>query len=555
MKTGAKILIKGLIKQGVTTIFGYPGSTVLPIYDELPNSGLQHILVRHEQAAAHAADGYARATGQVGVCLATSGPGACNLVTGIATAYMDSIPIIALTGQVPTTMIGNDAFQEADIIGITKPITKQNYLVRTTSELSGVLDEAFHVARTGRPGPVLIDIPKDVSTGYGYNDCQKRANRQLQRHTPFPSLDPGIIVRAAEMIQQAAQPVIYAGGGAISSQAAAEIRILAETVSIPVTTTLLGLGLIPADHPLNMGMVGMHGTVAANHAVSQCDLLVAVGARFSDRVCGTSGTFAPHASVIHIDIDPGEIGKNKPVDIPLVGDAKTILQQIIRQITMTRRTGLWLNKIKLWKKQALISDPDDGCLHPQCVIRSLSRILNGNGIIVSEVGQNQMWTAQHFAFFKPRSFLTSGGLGTMGFGLPAAMGAYFARPDQTICTIAGDGSLQMNIQELATLAEYKIPVKIFILNNGYLGMVRQWQELFYDRRYSFTELPSLDFTRIAAAYGIEGMKVESPDMVDSSIQAALDTDTPFLIDFRIEREENVFPMIPAGCQNHEMILE
>lgn len=556
MKSGAKILLDTLTSEGVRTIFGYPGATVLPIYDELPDSGIQHILVRHEQAAAHAADGYARAGGGVGVCLATSGPGACNLVTGIATAYMDSIPILALTGQVPTHMMGNDAFQEADITGITRPITKKNYLVTRTADLSEVVREGFEIARSGRPGPVLIDIPKDVSTGFAPSEKTALASRIHEKMDQTLPIVPDLCSRAAEMIADALKPLIYAGGGAINAQTGDEIRILAETCGIPVTTSLLALGLIPSDHPLNLGMIGMHGTIAANHAVCECDLLIAIGARFSDRVCGTSGIFAPHASVIQIDIDPTEMGKNRSVDLPLTGNAQPILQGIIRQLKTGRSGGQWLDRVATWKLQSLPFPPtDNGSLYPQQIIRSLSAIMDGEGIIVSEVGQNQMWTAQHFGFSRPRSFLTSGGLGTMGFGLPAAMGAYFARPDQTICMIAGDGSLQMNIQELATLAQYQIPVKIFVLNNQYLGMVRQWQELFYDRRYSFTELPSVEFTRIAAAYGIESIRVDTPDEVSPALQAALEYDGPFLIDFRIEREANVFPMVPAGSQNHEMLLK
>ena len=555
MKTGANILLASLTAQGVKTIFGYPGSTVLPIYDELQNFDIQHILVRHEQAAAHAADGFSRAGGDVGVCLATSGPGACNLVTGIATAYMDSVPMIAITGQVPTHMMGNDAFQEADITGITRPIVKQNYQVTHPSDICGIVSEAFHVAKTGRPGPVLIDIPKDVSTGMlteDTSDILRKSHYRISVSADYQDFS----IRAATMIADAEKPLIYAGGGAIHAGASEEIRILAEMSGIPVTTSLLGLGLIPSDHPLNLGMIGMHGTIAANHAVAECDLLIAIGARFSDRVCGTSGTFAPHASVIQIDIDPKEIGKNRSVDLGCIGNAKPIVQKINQRLAHSPKTRMWMKQTDEWRRQSSdYLDPNDGMLYPQQIIRTLSSLLKGEGIIVSEVGQNQMWTAQHFRFSRPRSFLTSGGLGTMGFGLPAAMGAHFARPDQDVCTIAGDGSLQMNIQEFATLAEYQIPVKIFVLNNQYLGMVRQWQELFYDRRYAFTELPSIEFTRIAAAYGIGGIKVETPDAVEGALRAALDTEGPYLIDFRIEREENVFPMIPAGAQSHEMLLK
>lgn len=556
MRTGAKILLDSLKFQGVETIFGYPGATVLPIYDEIPESGISHILVRHEQAAAHAADGYARAGGGPGVCLATSGPGACNLVTGIATAYMDSIPVVAITGQVPTNQIGNHSFQEANITEITRSVTKQNYQVTKTADLAETVSQAFRVAMTGRPGPVLIDIPKDVSTGMVPEEKRTGLRPRIIRERETNLNTRRLCIKAAEMISNAETPIILAGGGVISSQASDELQILANRFGIPVTTTLLGIGTIPSDNPLNLGMIGMHGTIAANHAVHTCDLLIAIGTRFSDRSCGTGGLFAPHAAVIQIDIDPNEIGKNRNVDLPLIGDAKRILQEIIRKTRRLRTTIAWRDQINIWKHQADLSPTSErNGLRPQQIIRILASILNGRGIIVSEVGQNQMWTAQNYRFQRPRSFLTSGGLGTMGFGLPAAMGASFACPDQQICTIAGDGSLQMNIQEFATLAEYKIPVKILVLNNQYLGMVRQWQELFYDRRYSFTELPSIEFTKIAAAYGIEGVRVDSPGDIQGAIKDAFATKGPFLIDFRIIREENVFPMVPAGAKATEMILK
>jgi acetolactate synthase-1/2/3 large subunit len=552
MKTGAKILVESLQREGVEIIFGYPGGVVLPIYDELYNSSLRHILVRHEQAAAHAADGYARASGRVGVCLATSGPGACNLVTGIATAYMDSVPLVALTGQVPTNLLGNDAFQESDITGITMPITKHNYLVKDTADLGRVVKEAFYIAGTGRPGPVLIDIPKDVSTKVikeppvpekvvlrGYNPTYRGHKRQIEK--------------ALQLITAAERPVIYAGGGVILSDASAELVDFATQLGIPITTTLMGIGCIPGDHPLNLGMLGMHGTEYANFAITECDVLFSIGVRFDDRVTGKTETFAPHAKIIHIDIDPAEIGKNKRVDVPVVGDVKGVLQEMI---TMLKKNGLrdaWLKKIKHWKQHHPLKCPEDGRLHPQFVIRQMSELLRGDAIIVSEVGQNQMWTAQHFCFKNPRTWITSGGLGTMGYGLPAAMGAHFARPDLPVFDVAGDGSIQMNIQEFGTISHNKIPVRIAILNNRYLGMVRQWQELFYDRRYSFTELPPVEFVKIANAYGIDGVKVESPDEVMPALRAALDCDGPFVMDFRIEREENVFPMVPAGAAINEMI--
>jgi acetolactate synthase I/II/III large subunit len=552
MKTGAKILVESLQREGVEIIFGYPGGVVLPIYDELYNSSLRHILVRHEQAAAHAADGYARASGRVGVCLATSGPGACNLVTGIATAYMDSIPIVALTGQVPTNLLGNDAFQESDITGITMPITKHNYLVKNTADLGKVVREAFYIAGTGRPGPVLIDIPKDVSTNTvkahpvpdkvtlrGYNPTYHGHKRQIEK--------------ALNMIAAAQRPVIYAGGGVISSNASAELVDFATQLGIPVTTTLMGIGCIPGDHPLNLGMLGMHGTEYANFAITESDLLFSIGVRFDDRVTGKVDTFAPHAKIIHIDIDPAEIGKNKRIDVPIVGDVKAVLNDMLLALKKSDATDAWLKKIKHWRQHHPLKCPDDGRLHPQFVIRQMSELLAGDAIIVSEVGQNQMWTAQHYCFKNPRTWITSGGLGTMGYGLPAAMGAHFARPDLPVFDVAGDGSIQMNIQEFGTIAHNRIPVKIAILNNRFLGMVRQWQELFYDRRYSYTELPPVEFVKIANAYGIEGVKVETPEEVMPALKASLDCDGPFVMDFRIEREENVFPMVPAGAAINEMI--
>ncbi|MBR1368174.1 acetolactate synthase catalytic subunit [Methanocalculus chunghsingensis] len=552
MKTGAKLLVEGLIKQGVTTIFGYPGGVVLPLYDELYDSPLRHILVRHEQAAAHAADGYARASGRIGVCLATSGPGACNLVTGIATAYMDSVPVVALTGQVPTSMLGNDAFQESDITGITMPVTKHNYLVKRAEDLDGIVREAFHIAGTGRQGPVLIDIPKDVLTNQapdpgppedivrrGYNPTLKGHLRQIEK--------------ALSLIADAQRPIIYAGGGVIASDASAELIRFVEMTGIPVTTTLMGIGALPCDHPLNLGMLGMHGTRSANYAITECDLLIAIGARFDDRVTGRIESFAPNAGVIHIDIDPAEIGKNKKVDVPIVGDSRSILTCLIDRLPQKKQRGAWDEKYNHWKVTYPMSVPDDGHLRPQMIIRTLSDLLDGEGIIVSEVGQNQMWTAQHFCFKHPRTWITSGGLGTMGYGFPAAIGAHFARPDLPVFDIAGDGSIQMNIQELGTVAQYDIPVKIVILNNMYLGMVRQWQELFYDRRYSYTELPEVDFVGIARAYGIDGMRVDSADGVREALTTAIDTDGAFVLDFRIAREENVFPMVPAGAAINEMI--
>jgi acetolactate synthase-1/2/3 large subunit len=552
MKPGAKILVESLQREGTEIIFGYPGGVVLPIYDELYDSSLRHILVRHEQAAAHAADGYARASGRVGVCLATSGPGACNLVTGIATAYMDSAAIVAITGQVPTNLLGNDAFQESDITGITMPITKHNYLLKSAGDISRVIREAFYIAGTGRKGPVLIDIPKDVSTGLA-EDTPLPEKVTLRGYNPTYKGHKRQIDKAIELIVHAERPLIYAGGGVIASDASNELVSLATLLGIPITTTLMGIGCIPCDHPLNLGMLGMHGTEYANFAVMESDLLLAIGARFDDRVTGKIDTFAPHAKIVHIDIDPAEIGKNKRIDVPIVGDVKAVLQDMLSGLKKNNAYEPWLKKIRHWRQHHPLRVKDDGRLHPQQIIRALSELVKGEAVIVSEVGQNQMWTAQHFCFRHPRTWITSGGLGTMGYGFPAAMGAHFARPDVPVFDIAGDGSIQMNIQEMGTVAANRIPVKVAILNNMYLGMVRQWQELFFDRRYSYTELPSVDFVKIANAYGIDGMRVDSPDEVVPALKASLDCDGPFVMDFRIEREENVFPMVPAGAAINEMI--
>lgn len=553
MKTGARTLIEALQREGVDTIFGYPGGVVLPIYDELYDSSIRHILVRHEQAAAHAADGYARASGRVGVCLATSGPGACNLVTGIATAYMDSIPIVALTGQVPTALLGNDAFQESDITGITMPITKHNYLVKNAADIDRVVKEAFYIAGTGRPGPVLIDLPKDVSTGEVDEASSPPAAISLRGYQPTYEGHVRQIDKAVDLIAEAERPLVYAGGGVILSGASAELREFIETAAIPVTTTLMGLGAIPGDHPLNLGMLGMHGTAAANFAVTECDLLVAIGVRFDDRVTGKIEAFAPNARIIHIDIDPAEIGKNKKVDLPIVGDVGRVLRAMLARMKKRGDTANWVNRTGTWKAQFPPAYRDDDRLRPQYIIQQLSDLMKGEGIVISEVGQNQMWTALYYCFRKPRSWITSGGLGTMGYGFPAAIGAHFARPGETVVDVAGDGSFQMNIQELATVAHNNIPVKVVILNNIYLGMVRQWQELFYDRRYAYTELSPVDFVKVANAYGVEGMRVEEKADVRGALETALSHDGPFVLDFRIEREENVFPMVPAGAAINEMI--
>jgi acetolactate synthase-1/2/3 large subunit len=550
---GARALIKSLEAEGVDTIFGYPGGVVLPIYDELYDSSIRHILVRHEQAAAHAADGYARATGRVGVCLATSGPGATNLVTGIANAYMDSIPIVALTGQVITSLIGNDAFQEADITGITIPITKHNYLIKNGNDLPRTIAEAFYIARSGRPGPVLVDIPKDVSAGLmEYIPAEKV---QLQSYKPTYSGHPLQIKKACELIENAERPVLYVGGGAITAGAHEEVRQLAEAIMAPVTTTLMGKGAFPEDHPLSLGMLGMHGTRYANYAIIDCDLLIAIGARFDDRVTGKVESFAPNAKVIHIDVDPAELGKNVRVDVPIVGDARAVLKKLnaTLKIKLPRSTA-WNQKIEHWKKEyPLDYDKDCSELKPQCVVEKLNELVR-DGIFVTEVGQNQMWAAHYIRCKKPRTFISSGGLGTMGYGFPAAIGAKVGCPDKEVWDIAGDGSIQMNIQELATAVENEIPVRVAILNNGYLGMVRQWQELFYNRRYSYTNMTGQpDFVKLAEAYHAEGMEITRQADVKDAILSAMKSDKPVFIDFKVSREENVFPMVPAGASINEFV--
>ena len=551
--SGAKALINCLKNEGVDTIFGYPGGVLLPLYDELYDSDINHILVRHEQCAAHAADGYARATGKVGVCLATSGPGATNLVTGIANAYMDSVPIVALTGQVPTPMIGNDAFQEADITGITLPITKHNYLIRDVEDLPWVVKEAFYIASTGRPGPVLIDLPKDITTDEFEFTYPK--NTYLPGYHPDVGIDEDAVKRAASMILDSERPVIYAGGGVIISNSSSELLRLAETIQAPVTTTLLGIGAFPQSNPLSLRMLGMHGTKYANYAVQESDLLIAIGARFDDRVTGKVDAFAPHAKVIHIDIDPAEIGKNVRVDLPVIGDSKTILQSLNSHLQkMQTRSGAWLGKVGAWKKvHPLCYEQSDKVIKPQYVVQEIHKACP-DAIIVTEVGQNQMWAAQYFQFENPRTFITSGGLGTMGYGFPAAIGAKVGCPDRTVIDIAGDGSFQMTSQELATVAKKNIKVIIAILNNSYLGMVRQWQELFFDERYSYTDISqSVDFVKLAEAYNLVGIRAEKPSEVPAAISEALSADRTVVIDFVVDPMENVFPMVPAGAAINEIL--
>jgi acetolactate synthase-1/2/3 large subunit len=548
---GAKALIKCLEKEGVDTLFGYPGGQIIPFYNELYDSDLRHILVRHEQAAAHAADGYARATGKTGVCVSTSGPGATNLVTGIATAYMDSVPIVALTGQVPTSLIGNDAFQEADITGITQPITKHNYLVQKAEDIPRIVKEAFHIASTGRPGPVLIDLPKDVQNIEIELHYPDRV--ELRGYKPTYKGNTQQIKRAAEEIANSCRPIIYAGGGIISSNASAELVEFAEAIMAPVTTTLMGISSIPTEHPLYAGMLGMHGTKYANYAIQESDLIIAVGARFDDRVTGKIESFAPNARIIHIDVDPAEISKNVKVHIPIVGDAKQILKSLIKYVQRCK-SAEWIEKVNQWKKEyPLTYRHSQDTVMPQFVIEQISEACK-DAIIVTEVGQHQMWASQFFKYSKPRTFLTSGGLGTMGYGFPAAMGAKVGRPDKTVINIAGDGSFQMNSQELATVVQNDIPVVNVILNNGYLGMVRQWQELFYDRRYSYTFIKgSVDFVKLAEAYGALGLRAERPSEVRPAIEEAVSSGRPAVVEVIVECEANVYPMVPAGAAINEII--
>ncbi|MCF6179369.1 MAG: biosynthetic-type acetolactate synthase large subunit [Geopsychrobacter sp.] len=560
--TGSQILLESLRLEGVEKVFGYPGGAVINIYDDLYDSPINHILTRHEQAAVHAADGYARTTGEVGVVIATSGPGGTNTVTGIATAYMDSIPLVIITGQVPTALIGNDAFQEADMCGITRPCTKHNFLVQNLKDLPRMIKEAFYIARTGRPGPVLIDLPKDIqvaSMKFSYPD---KVN--MRGYKPTIGGNERQIGKAAQMILKAKRPVFYVGGGACLADVSPELLEISELLQVPVTTTLMAMSAFPSVHPLALGMLGMHGTYFANMSVTECDLLVAIGARFDDRVTGRIDAFASRAKIIQFDIDPTSIHKNVRVDLPVVGDLKNVLTSLRQQLRekpqevaeLVERTADWRANIEGWKtKHPMGYKPSDTIIKPQYVIERISDLTADDAIITTEVGQHQMWTAQFFKFNQPRTFLTSGGLGTMGYGLPAALGAQVAFPDRQVIDISGDGSFQMNSQELATLVQYRLPVKIAILNNNFLGMVRQWQQLFFDKRYSETcmELP-IDFVKLAEAYGATGLRTDKVDEVDSVIQRALEIDGPVLMEFKVCREENVMPMVPAGKGIHEMVL-
>jgi len=554
--TGAQALLESLKKEGVEVIFGLPGGQTLPLYDALySEKGLRHILVRHEQGAGHAADGYARATGKVGVCLATSGPGATNLVTAIANAHMDSIPMVAITGQVGTSFLGKDSFQEVDITGITLPITKHNYLVKSADQIPGIVKEAFYIASTGRPGPVLIDIPKNLQLTK--IDFKYPESINMPAYKPTYHGHPKQISAAAKLIDKAKKPMIYAGGGVISSDASKELLELATKISSPVTTTLLGKGAFPETHPLSLGMLGMHGTVYANYAVTECDLLIAVGARFDDRVTGRIEHFAPKAKVIHIDIDPAEIGKNVSVDIPIVGDVKNVLCALNNHIKQKDSHSEWVAQVLAWKEKHPLCYKSNGGLKPQAVIEEIYRVTKGEAIIVTEVGQHQMWSAQYYKYTSPRTFISSGGLGTMGFGLPAAMGAQVGKPDKIVIDIAGDGSVQMNIQELNTMVNNKLPVIIAIMNNQYLGMVRQWQELLHGRRYSHVDLDdNPDFIKIAEAYGAQAFRVEKFEDVEKAMKKAIaKRDGPTVIEFIVEREENVFPFVSPGQAINEMLVD
>ncbi len=569
MRTGAKCIVDGLTKAGVKTVFGLPGGTVLDIFHEMYRAPFKFVLARHEQGATHMADGYARATGEVGCCIATSGPGATNTVTGLATANMDGIPMVCITGQVPSTMIGNDAFQEADTTGITRGVTKHNYLVRSADDLPRVIAEAFHIASTGKPGPVLIDIPKDVQRAT--TEAQWPEKLEIRGYKPSSKGHPKQISRLAEAINKAKRPLLYVGGGVIAGNAASELTAIARKANIPVTTTLMGMGGFPDTDPLALKMPGMHGTVSANNALSACDLLISAGARFDDRVTGKLSEFAPDAVVAHIDIDPSTVSKSIKAHIPVVGHIKPILEELLPQVDAAER-GDWLAQIAQWKKDyPLAYDQDCAEILPQYVIEKIYEVTKGSAIIATEVGQHQMWATHFYQYTEPRSFISSGGLGTMGFGLPAAIGAQLGRPDKTVVDIAGDGSIQMNFQELVVAVEHKLPINVVILNNGHLGMVRQWQEMFYDSDYSATRLGQSDrgqnegitepthdkylpdFVQLAEAHGAVGMRVTEKVDVVGALEKAFSIDGPVVVECIVKRDENVYPMVPPGASLQEMI--
>ena len=560
--TGADIFVQSLKEEGVDYIFGYPGGAVLHIYDALyQQTDVQHVLVRHEQAATHAADGYARSTGRPGVVIVTSGPGATNAVTGIATAYMDSIPMVVFTGQVPTHLIGNDAFQEADNIGITRPCVKHNFLVKDVTKLAETIKKAFYVATTGRPGPVVVDIPKDITAEKTEFSYPKKVS--MRSYNPVLIGHTGQIKRAVKLMQSAKRPILYTGGGVILGEASEPLTELARIMNFPVTNTLMGLGAYPATDPLFLGMLGMHGTYEANMAMHHCDVLIAIGARFDDRVTGHIEKFCPNAKIIHIDIDPASISKNVKVDVPIVGCVENVLKVMLDEIrgndVKPDNVALkdWWQQIDEWRsKDSLKYDRDSDNIKPQFVIETLYRLTEGDAFVTSDVGQHQMWAAQFYKFDKPRRWINSGGLGTMGFGLPAAMGVQFAYPDATVACVTGEGSIQMCIQELSTCTQYSLPVKIINLNNGYLGMVRQWQEFFYQKRYAMSYMESLpDFVKLAESYGHVGMQITRPGDVEGALIEMLKLkDRLVFMDFLTDKDENVYPMIPAGGGQNEMIL-
>ncbi|MCS6952788.1 MAG: biosynthetic-type acetolactate synthase large subunit [Bryobacteraceae bacterium] len=560
---GARMLLECLVREGVECLFGYPGGVTLPFYDAMYDHPIRHVLVRHEQNAAFAAEGYARATGKVGVCCATSGPGATNLVTGLVDALMDSIPIVAITGQVSTKLIGSDAFQEADTFGITRSCTKHNYLVKNLKELPQIIHEAFYLASTGRPGPVLVDIPKDVFQGQGH--YHPVSSIHLPGYKVYTEGHAGQIRRAAQMIWEAERPMVYAGGGIVAAGAAAELRELVEIIDAPAVCTLMGLGALPGDHPNFISMPGMHGSYAANMGMYSTDLLIALGVRFDDRVTGRLSSFAPHAKVIHVDIDPSEIGKNRAADLPIVGDVKRVLQKLnplLRELepelgerkAAARRA--WWRQIRAWQQEhPLVPAFSDSEIKPQHVMVEIDRLSGGKAIVTADVGQHQMWAAQFIRFSEPRHWICSGGLGAMGFGLPAAIGAQLARPDKLVFAVLGDGGFQMSVPELSTIASYGLPIKIVVVNNGYLGMVRQWQELFYNNRLCAVELDCFpDAEKLAAAYGFKGRTVERPGELARALEEAVEEPGPYLLNIRVSPYENVYPMVPAGGAINEMVL-
>ncbi|MFA9460784.1 biosynthetic-type acetolactate synthase large subunit [Thiohalorhabdus methylotrophus] len=558
--TGAEIVVRCLQEEGVDTVFGYPGGAVLHVYDALfKQDRVRHVLVRHEQGAIHAAEGYSQATGKVGVGLVTSGPGATNAVTGLATAYMDSVPLVVITGQVPTSLIGNDAFQEADNVGITRPCTKHNFLVSEVSELASTIKKAFYIASTGRPGPVVVDIPKDITAA----ECEFEYPQEVHMRSYNPTIKghSGQIKKAVELMRNAERPMVYTGGGVVLGDAAEELTRLVRKLNFPITNTLMGLGGYPGDDPQFVGMLGMHGTYEANMAITHCDVLVAIGARFDDRVTGKIERFAPHAKIVHVDIDPASISKNVEVDVPIVGHVQSVLEEMGQVVDREgpgdlERLRPWWDQINEWRgRDCLQYDRESGLIKPQFVLEKLYEVTEGNAIVTSDVGQHQMWAAQFYHFKRPRQWLNSGGLGTMGYGLPAALGAQMAYPDAAVACVTGEGSIQMNIQELSTAKQYRLPVKVINLNNGYLGMVRQWQELFYESRYAESYVDALpDFVALAESYGHVGLRTDKPGDVEGMLREAMSTDRLVFLDFVVDPAENVYPMVPAGAGLDEMVL-